>query len=865
MDGMNAFPLTHVRPNKNPRLTRCLCWFVCLGWGVIGWSVLATNLEAAPPSAEGIAYFEKHIRPLLVKQCYSCHSLKSGESDGGLLLDSRAGWVAGGENGPTIVAGDVEASLLIRAIRHDDSELKMPPEKRLSGDEIRLLENWIKIGAPDPRDGRPTAQPLVDDPSDPVAGREHWAFRPLQRPAPPVVANSNAAWVSRPVDSFVLAQLEEAGLSPAATADRGTLARRVTIQLTGLPPTPQELAAFLLDDRHDAYERLVDRLISSPRFGEQWGRHWLDLARYADSNGLDENFLFREAWRYRNWVVEAINADMPYHQFIAQQIAGDLLPFENIEQRDRQRIASGFLVVGPKVLLGVDVKKQRMDVADEQVDTIGRAILAQTIGCARCHDHKFDPIPTADYYALAGIFTSTEVMQKRHMLGQQRVMERLVGLGPDGDTANENYEQFWREKPKLQERAKQAKSAFDLLKKDDLTEFDEFAKKHADSLAAGAANSELSKDERIKRQKTLVETLATSLAKPPAIPPRAMISGDGNQPADEHIRIAGRFDQIDEKVSRGFLRVVSDQEATIPPEQSGRMELAHWLTDVERGAGNVAARVLANRVWHHMIGTGIVRTADNFGRTGEAASHPELLDYLANELIESDWSIKHLVRTIALSHTFTQSSRHKKDAHAIDPENRFLWRAHRRRLTPEALRDAMLLAAGELDMTPLDSSVSYLGDQATAVGANKVRRRTDFPNRSIYLPVIRNDLPELFEVFDFADPHTATGLRPQTTVATQGLYLLNNDAVLAASEATARRLLATEDPEDAAKIVDNLYELVLGAVPTDAEIDEIGAYVNETKRAFATTESDEKDLATLSAWSTVCQALFASSRFQILE
>ena len=714
--------------------------------------------------------------------------------------------------------------------------------------------------------------PIVDEPSDPEAGRDHWAFRPLSRPSSPPETNGGPFAT---IDLFVAQKLSVAGLATSPTSDRRTLARRVFFQITGLPPTPPQLAAFVADDHPDAYAKLVDQLLNSPRFGEQWGRHWLDLARYADSNGLDENFLFREAWRYRNWVIDSLNADLPYDQFVTQQIAGDLLPFNSIEQRDRQRIASGFLVVGPKVLLGVDVNKQRMDVADEQIDTVGRAILAQTVGCARCHDHKFDPIPTADYYALAGIFTSTKVMQNRYMLGQQRVMERLAGLGADGDQANEHYEKFWREKPKLQERAKQAKSAYDLLNKKDLSEFDEFAKKHADSLADGVANTVLSKDERIKLQKALVDKLATSLAKPPQIPPRAMISADSEKPADEHIRIAGQFDQTDQLVPRGFLSVASDKAAAIPEGQSGRLELALWLTDVEHGAGHVSARVIANRVWQHMLGTGIVRTADNFGRTGEPPSHPELLDFLASELIDSGWSLKHLVRTIALSHAFTQSSGHNEAAHAVDPENRLLWRAHRRRLPPEALRDAMLMAAGKLDLTPMDSSVWYLGDQATAVGANKVRRRTDFPNRSVYLPVIRNDLPELFEVFDFADPHTTTGTRPQTTVATQGLYLLNDESVMKASQDTAQRLLEMEDSQDAAKIVDNLFELVLGTPAADTERSEIVAYVAETQLLLAAESaadsaadseaSEKKEASDLSAWAMACHALFASSRFQILE
>lgn len=366
-------------------------------------------------------------------------------------------------------------------------------------------------------------------------------------------------------------------------------------------------------------------------------------------------------------------------------------------------------------------------------------------------------------------------------------------------------------------------------------------------------------------QQTLVARLDAELSQPPEIPPRAMIPQDVDHPGDESIRIAGQFDRRGRSVPRGFLSVLSDADVQIPAGQSGRLQLARWLTDVDRGAGRLAARVLANRVWHHLIGRGLVRTVDNFGRSGETPSHDELLDYLAGELIRSGWSVKHLVRTVVLSRTFAQSSRHDEAAHAVDPDNRLLWRAHRRRLDPEALRDAMLAAAGQLDLAPMDSSVWYLGDQATAVGDNKVRRRTDFPCRSVYLPVIRNDLPELFDVFDFADPHSATGLRPQTMVATQGLYMLNDELVMAAAEATARRLLTSGASGAAAPpqaLVEEMFELLLGAPAGEEDRDALLAFVRQMEdRLAAQGDAD----AQIRAWSMACHSLLASSRFQILE
>ena len=448
------------------------------------------------------------------------------------------------------------------------------------------------------------------------------------------------------------------------------------------------------------------------------------------------------------------------------------------------------------------------------------------------------------------------------MLGEQRVMEQLVGLGSDGDQLDAVYEKYWRERPQLQEQQKQAKSALDLLEKGEAGAFAAFAAKHADAVAEGVTDSARTTEQRIEAQKAFVAALETAIAKPPEIPPRAMIPGDAETPADESIRLAGQFDRHGEKVPRGFLRVVSDQAAEIPAGHSGRLELAHWLTDIDVGAGQLTARVLANRIWYHMIGRGIVRTVDNFGRTGEMPSHPELLDHLASELIDSKWSVKSLVRQIALSRTFAMSSHHNETAHEIDPENRLLWRANRRRLDPESLRDAMMSAAGNLDLKSMDSTVSYLGDQATAVGDNSNRRRTDFPCRSVYLPVIRNDLPELFDVFDFADPHATTGMRSQTMVATQGLFMLNDVSVLDAAEATARRMLATDSTLGPEARLDLLFELVLTARPADEEHQELLAFVTETQKRF---EGSGDSNAEVRAWSMVCQALFASSRFQVLE
>ncbi|MCC6511337.1 MAG: DUF1549 domain-containing protein [Pirellulaceae bacterium] len=715
---------------------------------------------------------------------------------------------------------------------------------------------------------------LADDLSSSTAS-SHWAHRPLMVTSLPKPSSHTSfdksfdtsfdTWSRGPIDQFVLDTLRHRGLQPMGDATPAEFIRRLTFQLTGLPPGEAETQAFMADPSLDAVEQLVDRLLASPRFGERFGRHWLDLARYADSNGLDENCLFREAWRYRNWVRDALNEDMPYDRFLLEQIAGDLLPYTTTAQRDRQRIAAGFIVIGPKVLLGNNPENQRMEVADELLDTIGKVVLGQTLGCARCHDHKFDPVPTADYYALAGIFASTQVMERRFMLGEQRVMERLVGLGDHGDQLDEAYETFYRELPGLRDKAKKAGEAYALLRqaREELLNESEL-ETFRDVLAPDASDPRVPPADRIEAQSQFVSDLKKKIASAPPIPPRAMIPADVPEPADETIRIAGKFDDKGEKVPRGFLSVLCEGDNTrISGGDSGRIDLARWFVDPQQRSGPLAARVMANRLWHHLIGRGLVRTVDNFGSTGETPSHPELLDYLARRLIDSDWSIKALIREIVLSHTFALSSQTTANGREVDPENQYLWRAHRRRLDPESFRDAMLMAAGQLDLTPMDSTVWYLGDQATAVGSNPVRRRTDFPCRSFYLPVIRNDLPELFEAMDFTNPHAATGARPITTAPSQAWFVLNDQMVMKAAEQTADRILQDYPETQAEQRVAAMFSKITGQTTVEVSTQQKTLeYIRQTIEQLQNQQAEQPERR---AWSLACQALMASSRFQYLD
>jgi len=830
--------------------------FFAAWWILCGAHVRCQAGDQALRLDEGIAYFETHIRPLFIRHCFGCHSEQANREEGGLTLDRPASWLRGGSQGPAVVPGDAAGSLLMAAVRYERDDLQMPPTQKLDASDLASLEHWITIGAPAPADILSTPE----NASDPDLGKTHWAFQPLPRLQAPFIRQAD--WPRGPIDRWVLQRLEESGLLPAADGNRRTVARRLSMILTGLPLSIEKANAIEADSSPEALEKFVDQLLASPDFGERWGRHWLDLARYADSNGLDENFLFREAWRYRNWVFQAFRDDIPFDRFVTLQLAGDLLPYDTIAQRDSQRIAAGFLVIGPKVLLGNDPQNQRMEIADEQLDSIGRAILGQTLGCARCHDHKFDPIPTSDYYALAGIMTSTEVTEQRFMLNEQRVMEQLVGLGPDGEELDHSYERYWRERGALEKQKAQSAAALDLVKQGNLDSLRQLAQEYPNAVAAEALDTAISSDLRIAAQQTKLDALTKAWNEPPSIPPRAMIPRDKPEPVDESIRVSGRFSDVGDQVPRGFLRVLCDGPAPLfPKDSSGRLLLAQWLTDPQQRSGQLAARVLANRIWHHLFGQGLVRTVDNFGRTGELPTHPELLDYLAQRLIDSQWSVKTVVREIVLSRTFQLSSQHNPTNHRMDPDNRYLWRAPRRRLDPEAFRDSILHLAGKLDFTPMDSTVWYLGDQATAVGANLVRRRTDFPCRSVYLPVIRNDLPELFAIFDYADPHETTGMRPQTMVPAQGLFFLNDEMIMDSATAVVQKVLDSAPAATLQDQIERLYELVFVAAPTD---DEVVILEQATKRFLKPVEGEHSAEELSRALALVCHAMIVSSRFHYL-
>jgi cytochrome c553 len=847
-------------------------------------------------NAAGIEFFEKHIRPVLAQKCYDCHSKESGKEKGGLRLDTREGIQRGGDSGHAVVPGVPGESLLLKAMRYEDKEMQMPPKKeggKLPDEVIAKFEQWIKMGAPDPRTSTP-GPAVVKKNWDMATAKNFWAFQlPKASPAPAV---RETAWPRNDVDKFILAGLEAKNLKPVADASKEALIRRVYFDLIGLPPRPDEVIAFVNDKSPAAFAKVADRLLASPQFGERWGRHWLDIARFAESTGKERNFTFPAAWRYRDYVIASFNEDKPYNEFIREQIAGDLLPHANDAERNRQLIATGFLALGPKGLNEKNKTQFTMDLIDEQVDVTSRAVLGITVACARCHDHKFDPIPQRDYYALAGIFRSTDTYFGTAGLKQNKNGSPLLPLAgtakpasaapatpavpstpaapaaptvpvaaaPATQNLDARLDQLVAARPGIAAR----------LRKMTPDQMARAIAKFGDQSAAPTNPSAPTEPTTTAAQPTAVTAkLAKKNKKGNGGPaPAALAPVPGQEfcmgvlegrPTDTRILVRGEIDQPADTVPRGFVTVMTNgQPPTVPPTSSGRKELADWLV---APTNPLTARVAVNRVWQHLFGQGLVRTADNFGATGETPSHPELLDALALQFVREGWSVKKLVRTLVLSHTYQLSGAHDSVANEIDPDNRLLWHASQRRLDAEAIRDAMLAASGQLESTPPTGSlVSAIGDGYIGKGIKPdVFTDYDSKKRSIYLPVVRDFVPEMLDLFDFAEPSLVVASRDVTNVPSQALFMMNNDFVRAQAAAMAKRITAT--PLDYTGRLNLAYQLALCRRPTDAERKRADAYLLNEARALIPIKGGNKDDAALLSWSTFCQALFACAEFRYLQ
>ena len=811
--------------------------------GSLGIGIALVLLAAEVLAAEtGAEFFETKVRPLMAANCLACHSEASQVAMGGLRLDSCKNILAGGGRGPAVIPGDVSDSLLIRAVRRSDEALAMPPTGALSGSDLAILERWVEIGAPWG----------LADLGDAADGHTQWALvAPRKAAVPPV---TNVDWVRTPVDAFVLNGLEGRGLRPAGPADKRTLMRRAYFDLVGLPPKPEEIASFLADESAGAFAQVVDRLLASPRYGERWGRHWLDVARYSDSNGVDENLVYKNAFRYRDYVIGAFNKDKPYDRFVTEQIAGDLLPAaSDLETQFERWTATGFLSLGPKMLAEDDPVKMRMDIVDEQLDTLARAFMGLTVGCARCHDHKFDPIPTADYYSLYSVFLNSpsaldpvpleeygEDVETSFFL--KKLDSRRAWLDRYREERLADHVREFRKPDVLAKYLRAAWEARGLGHR----EFEALSKERnlnhylldrwrtyltgliGPSVQAFSALDSPDGAERIAKRMAEADSLyrwpdpeqeALRLAlrgtgTPTDIPVEDFwwIQNEGDSNVMKALKwqydavvhdwsVRGNQHDKGERVQPRFLSVLPS-----PVEfrsSTGRLELAQAIAARDNP---LAARVFVNRVWGHLFGEGIVRTPSDFGMRGEAPTHPALLDDLAAEFMDDGWSAKNLIRRIVLSKTYRQSGSETQAGSEADPANRLLWRQNRIRLDFEAMRDSMLFVAGRLER-----GVGGPPFELAAVPSS--------PRRSLYAYVSREEPSALMRAFDFSNPEEHTPQRQLTTVPQQALFLMNSPFL--AEQARAVAAACDGSPE----AVDCIHRRVLGRLPDDSSRKEAREFI----------------------------------------
>lgn len=787
-------------------------------------------------------HFESKIRPVLIEHCYECHSIESGKAKGGLRLDDREAVLRGGDSGPALLPGKPEESLLLAAIRHSDPDLEMPPRKeRLSETILMDFEQWIRDGAVDPRESSNGKGGKTGD--DFESRRLHWSFRPVA--APEVPRPKRADWAYNDIDRFVLATLEKNGLEPSPDADPEVLRRRLSFDLTGLPPG---------DPQNGDLSSHIERLLASPAYGQRWARHWLDVVRFAESNGKEANLIHPHAWRYRDYVIDAFDRDLPYDRFLTEQLAGDLLPAGNDAERARLLIATGFLAMGPKSLAEQNPAQFAADVADEQIDALSRAFLATSLACARCHDHKADPVTMTDYYALAGILKSTDTRYGTWVDSESNRGGKLIRLPELPGQLIPNRSIPPAELDKLRSQLAQL-------------EADETAgREKGEKMRREGVDMQSQFNEMLREALRILWTRGPIVGKLETVDdegralPLAMGALEAGEKIDSPRYERGELAHPAEIVPRAIPALYGlETEGVVPKEASGRLELAKWITDPRHP---LTARVMVNRVWSHLFGAGLVETVDDFGRTGAAPSHPELLDYLAARFVAERWSVKGLIREIVTSRTYQQASTWREEAFLKDPDNRLLWRQSKRRLDAEAMRDAMLAASGELDLSPRPGSlVAELDVQSAPMIAFNKKVPEDLDgsmHRSVYLPVMRDQLPDVLRQFDFAEPSLVTGKRDVTNVPPQALYLMNSDFVRARAAALARRVM--EESEDDGEWIHAAYQRCLNRAPDDEEShlirEFLDAPVSENTDAAKEKAKRLQDL---------CQALLASADFRILD
>ncbi len=799
-------------------------------------------LPAGGQSPEQNAFFETKIRPVLVKHCYECHSSESKEPKGGLLLDTREGIRRGGDSGHGIVPGELQDSLVLTAMQYESME--MPPKGKLPDRVIADFAKWVRDGAHDPRDGK--SAPIRQE-IDFERAREFWSFQAITNPPVPTV--NRLGWLRTEIDAFIAARLEQAGLRSVKDADGYTLGRRIYLDLIGLPPSPEqadEFANAYAQNADDAIGSLVDQLLDSPHFGERWGRHWMDVVRYAESTGMERNGTYPQAWRYRDWVIDAMNRDKSYRDFVLEQIAGDCLPNASHVDRDANYTATGLLALGPKSLNESSKEKFKMDVVDEQIDVVSRAFIGLTAACARCHDHKFDPIPQSEYYALAGIFASSDTLYGTGRTNGNRNPGRVLSLS--GDTVKKTTLADNNSGRQRKVYANQLKTAEKRLRV-----FQQQLEKASSQKAEQAVEKKIrTVRQDIQRAKNRLKQVADVKQKPDPNAVLVMAVVEGDKLNDTPLRVRGEPGDHGSVVPRGFLTIAtSGTPARIAQDSSGRLELAEWIVDP---TNPLTARVMVNRVWQHLFGRGLVATVNNFGANGDRPSHPQLLDHLATTFNSDGGSVKRLIRRIMISRVYRLQSTDDESGLAKDPDNVLLWRMNQRRLEAEVLRDSMLFASGQIDLAPAQSSVvEKVGNGLVGRNIRPEQLAEESFHRSVYLPIVRGAVPEVLRVFDFPEPSIISGARDVTTVPTQALFMMNDPSVIQAAGKLAEQLLEATDLQDEDR-VRFAYRAVVSREPSADELKVALDFINEVKQ-----ESDSI------AWTGFCQSLFGSSEFRYLN
>jgi hypothetical protein len=789
-------------------------------------ALAAAVAATAAPSEDRAALdlFESRIRPVLVERCYECHSAQAKKLKGGLLLDTPQGLRKGGDSGAVVVPGKPDESLLIKAIRYHDEKLQMPPKNRLADHEVAAFEQWVKLGAPDPRDDKPAGEG-----AELAQAKKWWSIQPVRKPEPPKVKDKR--WPETPVDQFILAELEKRQLKPVAIADRRTLIRRATYDLIGLPPSPEEVDEFVNDPAPlaEAFGKVIDRLLASRHYGERWGRHWMDVVRYADTAGDNSDYPVPELYRYRNYIIDAVNADKPYNEFIREQIAGDLLPARNQDEKNEQTIATGYIAISRRFGSIVDGYPQHLTIEDT-IDNLGRAFLGLTISCARCHDHKFDAISKEDYYGLYGILESTRYP--------------FPGIELDKKP---------REFVPLMSASEYDKVMAPYRKQ--LAEFDERIKK------LRAEKKEAEKSENKDRAKELEKEIKEASAqrdklKKPKVD-LAYAVADA-KPANAKIHKRGEPKTPGAEVPRKFLDLLGGQTLE-DKKASGRRQLADWIADPKNP---LTARVMVNRVWHYHFGSGVVNTASDFGVRGEPPSHPELLDWLADRFVADGWSIKKLHRLIMLSRIYQLSSADDERNLARDTANEYHWRFNRRRLDAEQLRDSIMLIAGTLDLSPMDKPHPFpAAEKWEFTQHHPFKDVYPTTKRSVYMMQKRITALPYFQTFDGPDPNASTARRDSSVTTVQALFLLNNDFMRDQAKAFATRLMGEKD--DTARI-DKAFKLVLSRAPTREEKDRSLAFL-EKARAKVQPAKDTKEDPDQRVWNSFASVMFRLNEFLYVD